>query len=88
MRYARCKHGVNIEIPTYCAACEREDDARKAAHVHDWFEDGEYAVCRKCGQSTVRFPIQITMYEVIHEWLRENNPAALDLCPFKVVRHV
>lgn len=25
-----------------------------------------------------------TMYEVIWEWLRENNPAALELCPYKV----
>lgn len=85
MRYARCPHGVNIEVPTYCAACECEDNARKAAHVHDWFEDGEYAVCRGCGQSTVCFSTEITMYEVIWEWLSKNNPAALELCPFKVV---
>lgn len=29
MRYARCPHGVNIEVPAYCADCEREDDERK-----------------------------------------------------------
>ncbi len=28
----------------------------------------------------------VTMYEVICGWLAENNPAALEMCPFKVVR--
>jgi hypothetical protein len=25
----------------------------------------------------------LSMYEVIHEWLVENMPAALELCPYK-----
>ena len=38
MRYARCPHGVNIEIPTYCADCVREDDARKQPRCDHTYE--------------------------------------------------
>ncbi len=48
--------------------------------------------CAECGHIDWReldgclpvpAPAQVSMYEVVHEWLAENMPRALELCPYK-----